>query len=282
MDYIKINPYVRYARYDKGIMYRDTSMARDHRILMCLSDDAKINVADKVYSLKKGSVIMWKAGLPYFDATEEKKMEYLGINFDFVSSDNFTKAVIPQVYERYFDESMILEDRDSEPVKSIPDCVCVSAPLIKNLFEEVLHEYKEKELYFEERCSAILKDIIITVLRTDAQNKNHLSRNNASMILEYVHSHYMEDITNVKLAKMFSYHVGYIGQIVRNITGMTLHKYLIYLRINKSIDYLQSGEYNITEVSELVGYKDIKHFSKSFKQVMGLPPSAYLKQKRGS
>ena len=63
---------------------------------------------------------------------------------------------------------------------------------------------------------------------------------------------------------------------------MTLHKYLIYLRINKSIEYLQSGLYNITEVAELTGYKDIKHFSKSFKKVMGIAPSAYLIHKNDS
>ena len=277
MDYMKINPYVRYARHDKGIMFDISSVARDHRILLCLSDNAKIMVADKIYTLTKGTVIMYKAGVPYREVSDGEKMEYLGINFDYCASESYTKAVIPQVKEQYFNDSMIIEKRDNEIIKSIPDCICVNSPIFKEMFEEVIYEYQKKNLYFEERCSALLKDIIITVLRLDSKNKNHIARNNASQRVKYVHSHYMEDITNVYLAKKFSYHPGYIGQMVRSLTGMTLHKYLIYLRINKSVEYLQSGQYNITEVAELVGYKDIKHFSKSFKQVTGLSPSTYLK-----
>lgn len=282
MDYMKINPYVRYARYDKGLMFKFPCVARDHRILLCLSDEAKLSVADKTYTLKKDSVIMWKAGLTYSEITEGKQMDYLGVNFDFFSCDKNIRTIIPQIRGSFFDKSMLIEDINDDIIKSIPDCICIHSSGLKSVFEEVIYEYQKKKIYFEERCSALLKDIIITVMRKDDDIRKSSSASNAEAILKYIHSHYMDDITNISLAKKFSYHPVYIAQILKSRTGMTLHKYLIYCRINKSIEYIQSGLYNITEISELVGYKDIKHFSKSFKQITGYPPSTYLNDKSDS
>ncbi|MBE7047303.1 MAG: helix-turn-helix transcriptional regulator [Ruminococcaceae bacterium] len=282
MDYMKINPYVRYARYDKGIMFKFPCVASDHRILLCLSDNAKLNIEDKIYTLKKDTVIMWKAGLKYCEVTEEEQMNYLGINFDYFYSEKNTKAIIPQIREKLFRHNMLIEDVNNGVIKEIPDCICIHSSGLKSIFEEVVFEYEKKMMYFEERCSALLKDIIISVMRTESNSRSSSSVSNADAILKYIHSHYMDDITNIFLAEKFSYHRAYIGQILKARTGMPLHKYLIYLRINKSIEYLQSGLYNITEVAELTGYKDIKHFSKSFKKVMGIAPSAYLIYKNDS
>ncbi len=276
MSYIHINPYVRFARICDERISSHTTIAPDHRIFFCLSDSGILKIGEEIYNLKKGSVIFWKAGIRYCDITEGEKLKLIGINFDFFASDILPTIPVAYVFEEFFDEKMILETDKKEQIKKIPDCIHIPFSNLKEKFEEVLWEYEKREMYYEERCSAILKDILISVFRVNFTKENNNIKNNADRILKYVHKHYNEDITNIKIAEYFSYHPNYIGNLIKQRTGMSLHKYLIDYRMHMAIGYIKSGEYTITEVAEMVGYKDIKHFSKSFKLVTGFPPKAYL------
>jgi two-component system response regulator YesN len=95
-------------------------------------------------------------------------------------------------------------------------------------------------------------------------------------VLDYIKEHYRENLTNLMLAKKFSYHPNYISRLVKDHTGMTLHRYLLDYRIKKALLFLKSGEYNVSDAASAVGFSDIKHFSKCFRRHMGCPPSTFL------
>ena len=193
----------------------------------------------------------------------------------FFASDKYPKIPVAFMHKEKFDESMLVEKPDSEEMRGIPDCVHIPYVNLDDKFEEMFSEYEKRDVYYEEWCSAILKNILIQIFRLHYTGQNHISSDKADKIIKYVHAHYNEDITNIKIAEYFSYHPNYISNIIKKRTGMTLHKYLIHYRIHTAIGYIQSGEYSITEVAEMVGYKDMKCFSKSFKNITGYPPKAY-------
>ena len=53
--------------------------------------------------------------------------------------------------------------------------------------------------------------------------------------------------------------------------------YLTELRINKSKELLCSDDLSVQDVAELVGYRDLKYFSRLFKKTTGVSPSDYKK-----
>jgi two-component system response regulator YesN len=67
----------------------------------------------------------------------------------------------------------------------------------------------------------------------------------------------------------------YIGRIFKEQTGMSFTDYIIKVRIDKAKDLLKSNLYKVYEVSEMVGYKNIKHFNKNFKNSTGFTPREY-------
>lgn len=57
---------------------------------------------------------------------------------------------------------------------------------------------------------------------------------------------------------------------------MPLHRYVVRLRVEKAQQLLLTGRCNITEAAAATGFSSIHVFSKTFKAVLGLSPSAYL------
>ena len=53
--------------------------------------------------------------------------------------------------------------------------------------------------------------------------------------------------------------------------------YLTELRINKSKELLCGDALPIQDVAEMVGYRDLKYFSRLFKKTTGVSPSDYKK-----
>src|SRR5690606_28331532 len=59
--------------------------------------------------------------------------------------------------------------------------------------------------------------------------------------------------------------------------GQTIHKRVRKRRSQKPATLLQSGRYNITEASFMVGIHSTTYFRQCFKEEFGLLPSEYLK-----
>jgi len=56
-------------------------------------------------------------------------------------------------------------------------------------------------------------------------------------------------------------------------TGMTIHQYVIQLRIKKALNLILNTDKSICDISLEVGYEDIHYFSRLFKKKTGYTPS---------
>jgi YesN/AraC family two-component response regulator len=94
-------------------------------------------------------------------------------------------------------------------------------------------------------------------------------------IIRYIHKHYGEDITVDKAAEALEISGVYLSQLFKKETGKTFLKYLTAYRMQIAKDLLETGEYKIYEVSEMVGYKTSQYFSHVFYKVTGINPLQY-------
>lgn len=60
---------------------------------------------------------------------------------------------------------------------------------------------------------------------------------------------------------------------LKALTGKSPNDFMRYVRLNKAKELLSCGMYNVTEVSEMVGFSDPKYFSISFKKQFNVSPS---------
>lgn len=99
-------------------------------------------------------------------------------------------------------------------------------------------------------------------------------------ILEYIHQHYNEKMELETLEKLTFCTKSHLARVFKKNTGTTIVSYLHKVRIEKSVKLMEEDEYSVKEAAEAVGYQNLNHFYKYFKQYMGEAPAGYVKKKR--
>lgn len=94
----------------------------------------------------------------------------------------------------------------------------------------------------------------------------------------YMREHYMDDIDISSFCSELGFTSAYLTKLFNKYRGETPLKYLTDTRIHEAKRLLSNTTLPIREVGERVGYPDQFHFSKTFRKLTGMNPSAYRKQ----
>lgn len=272
-----ITPFVRITRIEEKIPPGSELIPLDHRIFYCISGEGQLEIDGKIIDMKKGSLLYWKSGMPYRYASRSAKI--IACNFDFSNKSRDKVIPLPPVRAGLFSKKSILEDIFFEDEEIFNSYFFIeNAFSLEEKFMELEEEFSGKKLYYQNRCSAILSDIIASAIRLYKIPDMGKSSRIAEEILIYVRENFNKKITNANIGRHFNYHPNYINKLVSDHTGMSLHKYIIGYRISTAISLLQSTDHSISKIAEMVGMPDLKHFSKCFKNVTGNTPSYYKRK----
>lgn len=155
----------------------------------------------------------------------------------------------------------ILSEFYGEKEKGSNWCSCIS-------FEEMNSKKYFREI--EEYSEKIIEKIIGNM---ETQNKS-VNHRDIRQLLEYIGAHYNQDMGLNELAEQVGLNPGYLSILFKEEVGMSFIKYLTNLRIKKAKEYLR-GDYRVTQVSEMVGYNNYRHFCDIFKKYVGQSPNEY-------
>ncbi|MBV5343538.1 AraC family transcriptional regulator, partial [bacterium] len=65
---------------------------------------------------------------------------------------------------------------------------------------------------------------------------------------------------------------------IKGITGQTPNDFIITVKLKKAAAMLTNNpEYNISDITYMLGFSSPKYFAKCFKEQFGVPPSAFRK-----
>lgn len=270
------NPYVRFARIKENTIPLGLSQAVDHRIFYCHSGSGQLEANGRCYPFTAGTLIYLPAGTPYRYLFEQEIPVFSGCNFDFFQDHAALSTPIPPVQYTSFIDSDILEKQILEENNIFSQCLHLeNAFSFEEKFSEIAEEFVNHNLYYDVRCSTLLKDVLIQTARLAESRSQGINCKKADDILQYIHSHYHCPLTNKEIAEHFNYHENYISTLILKYTGLTLHQYVLHHKMHMAVVFLQSTTLSIGEVAEKVGMPDIKHFSKCFKKVIGHSPSQF-------
>ncbi len=141
-----------------------------------------------------------------------------------------------------------------------------------HLFRELKYEWLQQSQGYQLKCQAVFALLLHKLLFMNGENNGN---RHVRSIKRYIIEHYTEEITVSLLADKLNINRVYCGALFKKSEGMTIHSFLMKVRINKAAILLQLGEYNIGEVAELTGFKDVYYFSNTFRRLMLLSPSEY-------
>ncbi len=92
-------------------------------------------------------------------------------------------------------------------------------------------------------------------------------------ILDHIEKNYNADVSIGDLAEMMNLTPNYLSSLFHKKVGETFMSYLTRVRVTKARQLLQQGTMSVAEAARTVGYADVRHFSRRYKEVLGEYPS---------
>ncbi|MGF9819175.1 helix-turn-helix domain-containing protein [Brevibacillus agri] len=99
-------------------------------------------------------------------------------------------------------------------------------------------------------------------------------------VREYIASRFAEQMSIQSLAQLAGLSPNYFGEAFKKAYGQSVMDYLTELRIGHAKQLLRDSDLYMREIARKVGYHDEFYFSRKFKKVVGVSPSAYSRDTR--
>ena len=276
MNAEKLAPFVRYIHYiEPQYMYSlRTRLGYDHRIFFCESGRIQIRAADEVYTLVKNSLLFVPSGEVYVLGTHEDNAKLIGINFDFgYDFSNLSVPISPAVSKDGYDADRQLEKLEFSDIKCFESAFVLHGQSeLGSLIYRIFDEYTTARIYHAQNESAMMKQLLVTSARIVTLGADKAPQKTVNIVISYIQEHYMENILNADIGTALNFHPNYLNRLMIKHTGRSLHQYLLYYRLTKALDRLQSTSLSVSEIAELCGFSDTGHFTKAFKKQFGSSP----------
>ncbi len=148
--------------------------------------------------------------------------------------------------------------------------------LLKPISETVLCGFLSK-VYEELSSTSEIQEESID--RKCFERQCNMSQNGVIVeIQQYINCHYPEKLSLNLLGNIYGFSPVYLGRVFKKETGINFNEYLNQCRIQAAQRYMLQYRFPISEICEMVGYRDLNYFYKCFKKYVGCSPKAYLEK----
>lgn len=216
------------------------------------------------------------------------KGEYLySYNKDsFVTTDNslvvipkgatYSYKILSKETECMQIELDIFYQHTSLPIENHPYMVNLtfSAPLA-NLFEKIIDLYTYKPIGYAFSATAVLFKVFAALVQNELKSTANLQSKITPAVL-YISQHYCEKIKTSTLAKLCLISESQLRRLFNSEYGVSPLQYKINLQIETACNLLESGNCQISQIAEMLGFDSVYEFSATFKRKMGKSPRKYV------
>ena len=279
----EIHPYIRFAAIQDFrhnlFEYRIPKINYDHRIYFCVEGKAEITINNEKYEIKKNDFLFFRSGSVYkISIKDENEFKCITCNFDFYNlTQSFPSPIIPS------DVTTINKNKIREQSDYFEDCEILNNTLYienfliaKNFMENLMNEYNSlgnrSQFILRLELLKLFSHVFKHILESSNSNNQIIEQ-----IIEYIETNYKQELSNEIIAKVFNFHPNYISQIVKKEKGVSLHKYVIKLRLALATKLLLQTKKPISLICEEVNIPDSKYFTRLYKKYYGISPSELRK-----
>ena len=101
----------------------------------------------------------------------------------------------------------------------------------------------------------------------------------AYLAMQYMHSHYAENITLETLSKVTNCHPTHLIRCMKKQYNLSPIQALTKIRLNNACILLSEGNLSVTEIAYLTGFSSVSYFGKLFKDAFSCSPKEYRTKK---
>lgn len=235
----------------------DFANSRSHILAYAISGRAHYRIAGIPYPIRTGALIFMPRGTDHTAASDgADPWHFISVAFDLAGPVEAIEALgqLPAVtYEVPLDLSAIFHEMYATWTARLPGFSINIRGQTSTILHRIIHEHSLPEL-----------------------RRPHTRR--ISAITELLRENFAVTYSVAALAARSGLSPSHFRLMFKEVTGMTATAYQQHIKITKAIEFLTSGEYNVTETARLAGFRDVYYFSRLFKKVTGAPPSSLTRR----
>ena len=151
-----------------------------------------------------------------------------------------------------------------------------TAEIIDSIFKTIQQEYNQPDAFSEDLIKNKVSELLLLIAR---ENRSADQAMKTSSVVEkavrYIRSRYMDPISLGDVANHCFVSREHLSRIFKRETGFNISEYLTIYRLQKAESLLrENSKLKVAEVAQKCGFNDSNYFSKSFKKMYNIPPTA--------
>ena len=132
-----------------------------------------------------------------------------------------------------------------------------------------------------------LEVFLINLLRSQTETENgnktflprkELSSKPVNDVIRILENAIYGNLTIESLCSKTSYSRAYLFRAFKQKTGKTIMEYYLNLKVERAKQLLRENELSVKEIAEILCFNEANYFTKTFKRITGMTPSAYKKR----
>ena len=228
-----------------------------------VSGEGLFLIEDKSFTVKQDDLVIVNANILHTESSKDSNpMEYIVLGIDGMSLKALEK-----------NERLV-----SEKLYSIQNYRGFRSDILY-YFNTILEEAEQQKEHYESICHNLLEIMIFNFLRTNS-TKVRLTTDPAGAkeldyVKHYIDVNYASELNLDALATATYMNKYYLSHMFKKTYGISPISYLIEKRISVSKFLLETTNYSIGQIAQIVGFNSSSYFSQIFKKRTGITPSEY-------
>ncbi len=198
--------------------------------------------------------------------------EYNQLHYAYVGFKPIANNDVFLEYNNFFSENIArFCSKDSNVYKIFRNCI------------DEFHREQPTDFLMVEAC---LTRLIITCYRiftqnTDVANYTAGIKNSGQLlyrVIKYIEQNSHTNLTVKSVANGVGYSSFYLSHIFKEKMGVTIQEFIKTRRIERAKELMLLNRFTLTQIAEQLGYINVQTFSRTFKNIIGIPPAQFLKE----
>jgi len=203
---------------------------------------------------KENDILLVENDYPYSIETENCEIEYITTAFALNEESTFSDFGIPTFFSGA-DDNLRLK------------------------VLTLLKVWENNSSYSRLECRLLMNEIFLHIRKELDMKEDGKTSSPVDAAVFYINKNYDREISLDELAELCLMSKSYFRSQFKKYKGTSPYKYREEVRISWAKKYLRSNLFSSTEIAEKLGYCDIYHFSKAFKNSVGISPTEYRRKK---
>lgn len=177
----------------------------------------------------------------------------------------------------------ILEGRGSSPLERVHAGMTERQEIVL-LLEQIIWEKINRPVGWRLKSKMLLAGLLVTYARLVSNNRTRSGEASAhfKQILKavaFIEQHYSQELPVEEIARAAGLSAGYLSRQFKSFLGTSPSEYARSFRMAKASELLRREDLSIAEVAHELGFADMALFSRQFRQVTGISPSGFRKNR---